>query len=193
MQFVTTTAMGGVVFLVPVVLLVLVLAKAAGFMMVVAEPMAGWLPIDSIGGVAIANLIALLSVFVVCFLAGLVARHALAGAFVRQLEAKVLVNVPGYAMLKSLFSKFDEDSAEGLKPVAVRLGQAERIGLEITRMDDGRSVVFLPGTPSAFSGITQVFPSDQVAYLDVPVGKVVEVSENFGHGVSELLASGTRR
>ena len=43
-------------FLVPVVVLVIILAKAAGLMMMVAEPMAAWLPIDAIGGVALANI-----------------------------------------------------------------------------------------------------------------------------------------
>ena len=57
-HFFKTTAIGGLVFLVPVVVLLVVLAKAAGLMMMVAEPMAMWLPIDAIGGVALANVIA---------------------------------------------------------------------------------------------------------------------------------------
>ena len=59
------------------------LSKAAGFMMVIAQPLAAWIPVDTIGGIALANLIAIAAVIVLCFLAGLVARQALAGKFVK--------------------------------------------------------------------------------------------------------------
>ena len=62
-QFVLTTVIGGVLFLVPVVFLGMIFTKAAGFMMVIAKPMAAWIPVDSIGGVALANLIAIVAVF----------------------------------------------------------------------------------------------------------------------------------
>jgi len=187
-NFFTTTVIGGVVFLIPVVVLVMIIAKAAAYMMVIAEPMASWLPIDTIGGVALANVIALLAVLVVCFLAGLLARHALAGAFIRNLESKVLVSLPGYLMIKSLVSGFDESKVAGLKPVALQLGTAERVGYEIEKLPDGRSMVFIPSPPNPFSGITQVLPPDQVTYLDVSLKQVMEVTENFGHGVQEILA-----
>lgn len=187
-QFVLTTAIGGVVFLIPVVVLVVVIAKAIGFMMVVAKPMADWLPVDTIGGVALANIIAGVALVLVCFLAGLLARHALASAFVGQLESKVLVNVPGYLMVKSLVSGFDESRIAGLKPVALQLGTAERVGYEIEKLPDGRSMVFIPSPPNPFSGITQVLPPEQVTYLDVSLKQIMEVTENFGHGVHEILA-----
>ena len=186
-RFILTTLIGGVVFLVPVVILGVVIIKAAGFMMVIAEPLADWFPVDSIGGVALANIIALLAVIVVCFLAGLLARHALASNIVEQLESKVLVNVPGYMMVKNLVSGFDESKAAGLKPVALQLGTAERLGFEIQKLPDGRSRVFIPSSPSPFSGITQLLPPEQVTYLDVPVTKIIEVTENFGHGIDKLL------
>jgi uncharacterized membrane protein len=187
-HFFASTALGGILFLLPVVVLVVVLGKAIGLMMIVAEPMASWLPIDTVGGVALANVIALLAVLVVCFLAGLLARHALASAFMRNLESRVLVNLPGYLMIKSLVSGFDESKVAGLKPVALQLGTAERVGYEIEKLSDGRSMVFIPSPPNPFSGITQVLPPDQITYLDVPLKQVMEVTENYGHGVQEILA-----
>ena len=186
-RFVLTTAVGGVIFLVPVVVMAVILTKAAGFMMIVAEPMAEWLPVDTISGVTLANIIAILALVLVCFLAGLLARHALASKFVKNLESKVLVNLPGYVMIKSLVSGFDPGRVEGLKPVAVIIGSAERVGFEIEKLPDERSVVFLPTAPNPFSGINQVFPAGQVIYLDVPVKAVIEVTENFGFGLGALL------
>jgi len=191
-HFILTTVIGGVLFLVPVVFLGMILTKAAGFMMVIAQPMADWIPVDSIGGVALANLIAVAAVIILCFLAGLLARHALAGKLVKSLESKVLMKVPGYSMVKGMASGFDASSTDGLKPVALQLGTAERLGLEMQKLPDGRSVIFIPSVPSPWSGITQVLPADQITYLDVPVTRIIEITENYGHGAGEILPAKDR-
>jgi uncharacterized membrane protein len=188
LNFFLSTVLGGVFFLVPLVVLLVVLAKVLGIMMTVAEPMADLMPVDTIGGIALANVIAALAVIALCFLAGLLAKHALAGAFVNTIESRILAKLPGYAMIKSLVGGFDKGQTEKLKPVSITIGTAERIGFEIQKLPDGRSVIFLPSTPSPFSGITQVFPPDQVTYLNVPATQIIEVTENFGHGIDKLLA-----
>ena len=76
---------------------------------------------------------------------------------------------------------------QGLKPVLLTLGSAERLGFEIQKLQDGRSMVFIPSVPSAFSGITQVLPPEQITYLDIPVSKIIEVTENFGFGAEQLI------
>ena len=188
-HFVLTTVIGGVLFLVPVVFLIVVLSKAAGFMMIIAQPLAAWVTVDTIGGIALANLIAIAAVIILCFLAGLVARHALAGKLVNTLELKVLMKIPGYSMVKGIAGGFDASEKEGLKPVALQLGTAERVGFEMQKLPDGRSVIYIPSAPSPWSGITQVLPPEQVTYLDVPVTKIIEITESYGHGLGELLAA----
>ena len=69
------------------------------------------------------------------------------------------------------------------------MGTAERIGFEIQKLADGRSMVFIPSVPNAFSGTTQILPADQVTYLDVPVTQIMELAEKYGSGVDELLAT----
>ena len=61
-----TTLIGGLLFLIPLVIIVVVIGKAIGIMMVIAEPMADLLPVDSIGGIALANLLALLCLLFIC-------------------------------------------------------------------------------------------------------------------------------
>ena len=72
---------------------------------------------------------------------------------------------------------------------ALALGSAERIGFEIQKLADGRSMVFIPSVPNAFSGITQILPADQVTYLDAPLTQIMEFVERYGHGVDGLLAT----
>jgi uncharacterized membrane protein len=188
-QFIMTTVLGGLLFLVPVVFLGFVLAKAVGFMMIIAEPMADWIPVDTVGGVALANLIAIAAVIVVCFLAGLVARNALASGVVKNLESRVLMKIPGYTVIRGIKSGFDKDDNNQFKPVALALGSAERIGFEIQKLADGRSMIYIPSVPNTLSGITQILPPEQITYLDTSFTNVMELVERYGFGVDELLAT----
>ena len=181
------TLIAGMLFLVPVGIAGIVLVKVIGVMMLVAQPMADWLPVDSLGGVALANIIALLFLGLTCFLAGLLARHAVASEMVSRVESGFLMNLPGYPMIKNFLSGLDESRAAGLKPVIIKSGAAERLGFEVERLPDGRSMVFIPSPPNPLSGITQLMPSEQIRYLDVSVKDIVEMTENFGHGAERLL------
>jgi len=188
-HFFKTTVIGGLVFLVPVVVLLVVLAKAAGLMMMVAEPMAEWLPIDAIGGVALANVIAVLAVVLICFIAGLVARAAILRAVVGGLESKVLSKIPGYVIIKGMLSGLEEDDTHKLTPVLATLGNTARIGLEIERLDNGRVVVIVPRSPNPWSGEVHIMAPDSVQCLDMPLTAYMENIERFGQGTNEMLRS----
>jgi uncharacterized membrane protein len=190
LQFLTTTLIGGLLFLVPVVFLAFILGKAFGFMLVVAKPMATWIPIDRVGGVAIANLIALLAIILLCFLAGLLARSALASGLVRHLEEKILMKIPGYALVRGLKSSIDNSDEAKLRPVLVDLGYCQRLGFQSEQLPDGRCVVYLPGSPNTWSGITLVAAAEQVEYLDVPLKEMIDLFEGYGYGTAEVLAPG---
>jgi uncharacterized membrane protein len=188
-QFVKTTIIGGLVFLVPLVFLIFIIDQAMEFMMLIAEPLADWIPIETIGDIALANLLAIVALSVVSFIAGLVARTTMAGGFVKTLESKVLVKIPGYTMIKGIKSGFDTTESEGMKPIAIKLGTVERIALEIEKLADGRSMVYIPSAPSPWTGITQILPADQITYLDVPVTRILELTEHYGQGVDSVLQS----
>ncbi len=186
-KFIMTTVIGGVIFLVPVVFLGMAILEAIDLMLLIANPLANWLPMESIGGVALADIIAIVALLLICFVAGLVARHALAGNLMRQLETRLLEKLPGYAMVKNVLKGLDTRQDGGIKPVVLKLGTAERAGFEVQRLADGRSVVFIPGAPNAFSGMTQVLPPEQVTYIEVPLNRIIECSQNYGHGLAELV------
>lgn len=186
-RFVMTTVIGGVIFLVPVVFLVMVILKAIDLMMLIARPLAKWLPLETIGGVALADIIAIVALLLICFVAGLFARQALAGKLVNQLETRLLEKVPGYVMIRSVLKGFDTTREGGLKPVILKMGSAQVAGFEVQRLEDGRSVVFIPESPSAFTGTSQVIPAGEVTYIDVPIKRIIECSQNYGHGLAELV------
>ncbi len=99
MQFIKTTILGGVIFLIPFVVVIAVLGKAHQIMMLVAEPMSDWIPIEEVGGIALANVLALVAIVMSCFLFGLMAKSVPAKKIYRTVDA-TLASVPGYAFVK---------------------------------------------------------------------------------------------
>lgn len=188
MQFLKTTIVGGVIFLVPIVFLLFILDEAIEIMLVVAEPLADYVPVESVAGVTTANIIAVLTILLVCFFAGLAARTRPVQLVADKLEHAVLSKVPGYAMIKSMAGNLDARQQADMKPVLVDLGQRARVGLEVERVDENRVAVYFPDAPNAWSGTVEIVASDQVQRLNVSFTDVLTHVELLGKHSADLLA-----
>src|ERR1039458_4612016 len=94
LQFLRTTLVGGLLFLVPIVVLVIALGKALAVVHKIVDPLAEHLLVHSIIGLRTPMLLALGVIVAFCFLAGFFARTVLAQKLVRRLESSLLSNVP---------------------------------------------------------------------------------------------------
>ena len=101
-RFLKTTVIGGIVFLVPLIIIVAIIGKAFEIMRKVADPLSSLMPIESVGDIAIVNFIAFALIVLVCFLAGLAARTLSAGKLVQFLESRILSHIPAYAFVKGM-------------------------------------------------------------------------------------------
>lgn len=190
MKFVKATILGGVVFLIPVVVLVVVIGKAFGTMVAVAQPMAGLFPVESVGAIALANILAALLLLALCFAAGLIAQTEPAARALDAAESAILQKIPGYTMLKGLTTTLSPDQADHLRPVVVTMDSSARVGLEVDRLNGGRVVVFIPGAPNAWAGTVHLVDEERVERVDVPMTAVIEHSEQFGRN-SETIFKGS--
>lgn len=192
MSFIKTTIIGGLLFLVPVIVVIMVVGKALSLMMAVASPMAGWFPIESLGGVAVANVFAALLILLLCFVAGLLARTRPATRFARSVEDSILQKIPGYSLVKGITSSMSEDDAEDMHVVLVSLGYSKRVGVEIERFGTERVVVYFPGAPNAWAGELHVVDAEQVERLDCPLTTFIDHAERLGRGSESYLGSTSR-
>lgn len=188
LQFIKTTVLGGVLFLVPIVILVAIIGKALALANQLAVPLAEVVPIESIAGFAVVNLLAFLILVLVCFLAGLAAKTAPARRFVDSLEAKVLSKIPAYDFLKSkITAMVPADEAEGLKPVLARFDDAWQIAFEVERTRGGMVTLFLPGAPDPWSGSVCYMTEDRIKSLDVNLLPTLNALKGLGKGSVEKL------
>lgn len=179
-----TTLIGGAIFLVPVVFLLYIFAEAYKITSRLAEKLSPLLPFDSIAGLALVNILAILLIFVICFLAGLAAQHSFLARKVEQIESILVEFFPGFAIAKSMASGMagKESGPEAfLKTVLVTFDDHEAIGFEVERTEN-RVIVFLPGAPSAWSGNSVSVPPDRVTPLNLPVHKVSGLLRTLGRG-----------
>ena len=65
MHFLKATLIGGVAFLIPVVVLMVVFGKAFELMSRLAAPVQRFVPLELIGGIAVADLVAVLAMVLV--------------------------------------------------------------------------------------------------------------------------------
>ena len=92
--FARTTIVGGVFFLAPIVVLIVILAKAFGFAKTGLQAIVAHIPGVSDLSVGVATALSIAMIALVCLLAGLVAHTLIAQRFVNALESSVLSKIP---------------------------------------------------------------------------------------------------
>jgi len=188
LRFLKTTVLGGILFLVPIVIFIAVIGKALQITSKFAIPIAGLLGADKIVGVAVAELLAIALLVLICFIAGLAAKTQWAKKFVQSLEINVLEKIPVYELLKTKAqSTLSFEETEGMSPVAARFDDSWQVAFEIERIEDGKVVLFLPGAPDPWAGSVCVVTKDRVSPLDLTVTSAVNLMKRLGKGTTAAL------
>ncbi len=182
MNFVKTTILGGLVFMIPIVVVVAIVGKAFRIMRTVAAPLKVYIPTGTIGGIAIVNLLVILAIILVCFIAGLIASSKVSKRMYRSLDATLLA-IPGYAFIKGLTDSMSntEEAAESFLPVLVRFDDNAQIAFEVERSGNN-VVVYIPGAPNPWSGSVAYFNVERVKRLDMSVSQTISSIKRIGHG-----------
>ncbi len=177
-----TTILGGVLFIVPLAVVLILLEKLFHFSMIVARPLEKLLPFGHVGGIAAANLLAIFLIVLVCYLAGLFAKAAFIRHHVDRLD-NILINlVPGYAATRGVIGGIAEGDGDSLvRPVLVKFDDQDAIAFEVER-DDTRVSVFLPGSPSPWTGSTAIVGVDRVTPLNLQPHQAVALLRTMGRG-----------
>jgi uncharacterized membrane protein len=182
------TFIGGILFLVPFVVLLIVLDKALKVSTAVVAPVAEAIPYRSVLGLPTPVFVAILSIVVFCQLAGLLARTLMARRFVGWLETNVLSNIPGYLFMKSVGENVAGVGSEKYSQVVtVHLDDSWQVGFLVERIGDGRVAVFVPDAPTPSSGTILILTEDRIQVLDVQVPAVLKWLRSLGIGSRALL------
>jgi len=190
LDFLKTTLLGGVLFLVPVFLVVFVIGYALDIAKKIVGPLAALMPVQSADEIMIANLLAVAAIVLFCFLAGLMAKAAFAKKFLNWLESAVLANLPGYDVFKSMGeSMVGIEKEQSHQAVLARIIEDTwQIAFLVERIDGGYVAVFVPKAPNPWSGSVFFISEDCIKSLDLPRAQLLACLNRLGVGSKSILA-----
>jgi uncharacterized membrane protein len=187
-EFLKATIVGGIVFLVPLILLILVMRHAMAFAGKIAGPIAALVPEHKIAGVAAATIIAAVVLLLLCFLAGLFARTQTGRGLAQWLEDSLLGNLPQYRMVKTMAEGLAQiEDSQNLRPAMVSIEGGWQLGYLLEEVGPGWVAVFLPQAPTPMSGNVMYMPAGRVRALDMPIGEAMLLIKRLGVGSAHAL------
>jgi uncharacterized membrane protein len=187
-EFLKTTIIGGLMFLVPVILIVVVLGQAMRLAAKIAAPIAEKFATTQIAGVAVVTIVAALVLLILSFLAGLVARTGLGRRISHWFEDSLLGSLPQYRMIKTMADGLTQvEGASDIKPALISIEGGWQIGYVLDELHDGWLAVFLPQAPTPMSGNVMYMPAERVRRLQMPIGEAMLLIKRLGVGSAGAL------
>lgn len=184
--FLRSTLTGGVLFLLPAVLLYILIGKGYSILLKLSEPLAGYLP-AGIFGLDGSKILTVLILLLICFVAGLLFHSKIAKKGITRLEEKVLVFVPGYILLKSITADAIGVQVDNrMTPVLVQDGEAWNLAFLV---EEGKelSTVFVPDAPRHDAGEVKLVPTQYIRKLQISNSQFTKSINTFGKGIQHFL------
>ena len=190
-RFLKTTMLGGILFLLPLAIVLMVLGYALGLAAKVAQPISEKLQLDTWGTVAGVGVVTVLSALVLvllAFAAGLVARTYSGERLTRWFEGSLLGRLPQYQMVKSMTEGLAQlQNASGIRPALISIEGGWQIGYLLEPLENGWVSVFLPQAPTPMSGNVMYLPTDRVRPLNITMVEAMSIIKRIGVGSREAL------
>jgi uncharacterized membrane protein len=187
-QFLKLTVVGGLIFLVPLVLILVVLGHAMRLALKIAQPLAEFLPMADVAGVAVVTLLSALALLVIAFLAGIAARTASGRRISQWFEDSLLGGIPQYQLMKSMAEGLVQlENSTRVKPVLVSREGGWQIGYLLETSERDWVTVFLPMAPTPMAGNVMFLPAARVRALDIPMGEAMSIVKRMGAGSADAL------
>jgi uncharacterized membrane protein len=183
-EFVRTTILGGVLVVMPIALSLLLLAKAVGAVVGLLRPIAASLP----SYLPAPEILALLIVLGVCFVAGVLVRTGPGRKVKDMLDRRLLERIPGYTMVRGLAGRLTgQETGSAFAPALVDIEEALVPAFVVEEHADGRFTVFVPSIPTPAAGAVYILTPERVHFVDVPFTKAVSVISKWGEGSRDML------
>ncbi|ABQ04418.1 DUF502 domain-containing protein [Flavobacterium johnsoniae] len=187
-KIIKATFLGGILFLVPLVVLLIILEKGYGIIQKITLPLVNNLPRVHVLGIALQELIGILIIILICFAAGLLARTARAKKLIQKLEDGILSFVPGYSFMKSMNeSIMGFESKQDLKVILVPTDAGWQFAFLIEQINENNFTVFIPDAPNPWSGSVVLVEKKDIREIEITQKEALACIRKLGYGSKELL------
>ena len=184
----TTTMAGGVLFLLPTVIVLIVLGQAMRLAGKIVQPISALLPVGADYRVGVITFLAVLVLVVISLVAGVAARTVAGKRLTRWFENSWLSSIPQYQLMKSMAEGLARiENAKGVTPAMISIEGGWQIGYLLESLENGFVAVFLPQAPTPMSGNLMYMPADRVRPLSISMIQAMAIVKRMGVGSRETL------
>jgi uncharacterized membrane protein len=176
---VTTTIVGGAVFLVPLVVVVFFGSKLLGFMEGLLQPIEARTGDLALGGVAFTTILALLLILVACYLFGLLGRTKHGHGVLEWAQKGIAAVAPSFGMYNELLNEIGGEGANA-SVVLVPTDAGWTLAISFEAQGDSPRLVFIPGAPQWTEGSLALAPPENVRPTDLTVAELIALLRRCG-------------
>lgn len=186
-EFVKNTLIGGVIFLLPLGIVIFAIGELLDILSGVADEIAAVL-FPGADTAFLPSLIAVGILVVLALTAGLIARTSVGSGLSNKLHRYGSANIPGYGFIRETLSQMSggaEEIADGeeLRIARIDFGPISRLGVVMDQISDDECVVYLPSAPSIFTGDVAIVRMDQVTETTLKPTELMSAMRHLGRGL----------
>ena len=187
LSFIKDTLTGGILFLIPLIVLYTLYKKAHELIIKIAKPILHILP-DTVFGIGREKVFLVITVLLVCFISGLLFRSHLVRKGMGKLEGKLFSKIPGYSMMKAVTvdTLGEEELKHNMSSILVKDDNSWSIGFLVEEANE-LCTVFIPEAPGYTAGDVKIISSADIQKLNISTKDVVKILKQYGKGAINLL------
>jgi uncharacterized membrane protein len=187
-EFIKTSAIGGLVVIVPMAILTIVIGDTFKKLIEVTKPLTEHMPFGPLTNSILAVLAVAVLIIAIFFLAGLLLNTFWGKVAKNWFETKIFERIPMYSTVKGLTQRFAGIESSDFPVAEVDLyGSGSRVlGIVIEQLPDGRLMVFTPLSPLVTVGQLNIVPNNCVKELDASLPDTITCISKMGLEAKKL-------
>lgn len=189
---------GAATVVVPLGVVIIVIRLLFEFLSPLMGPYLTWLVTEQMGmdgpvGKVFLVLFSTILLAAICVVAGIGVHYRLFRGLSGKIRRLLLAVIPGFSFIDSIITSLStaEDLQESLIPVMVRFDDCSKLAFKVEDHGDDMVLLYIPSSPSPWSGEIAFVEASRVQVLDIKIQKVVALISTLGRGSNGVLSAAT--
>jgi len=187
-EFFKAMLLGGILFFIPLIILIVIIQKAFQIAAVLVIPIVKLLDMTKIFGIGVEIIISVAIILFIIYLGGLISRSSTVRRNVKKMEDALLSKVPGYDLIKNMGESFvGFEGNTSIPTVLARIEDAWQYGFLIEEIEGEQYVVYIPGAPNPMSGSVYILEKTRIKKTNISLKDAMKSLRGLGAGSNNLV------
>ncbi|WP_443939012.1 hypothetical protein [Pedobacter sp. MW01-1-1] len=188
-QKIINSIIRGIVFLIPIAIIVVLLSKVFGLIKKLQVAMNLSVGENDYFHAVLNDLIVILIILIFCFIAGMLSMLKRGKGLVDKLESTVLCHIPGYNYTKATAQSVLGVEEHNFQQVVMYRDDDGKyqLSFKVEDVGDDMAMIFSPGVPKPQDGELLIVRKDLLIETDLTMLEAFSIMKNLGGGGGALL------